>query len=103
MDLIASMLPDRIITKPRAPRMAPQLSLMRTLGLRSPPVENMPSTKAALTTLVTINKKAAITTAAILAFTAAQTASAGNCGSGDHSHGGGYKKAEVTSDSDDRY
>ncbi|MEL0138374.1 MAG: hypothetical protein VW806_12950 [Halieaceae bacterium] len=41
--------------------------------------------------------------AAMLAFAAAQTASAGNCGGGDHSHGDGYKKAEVTSDSDDRY
>jgi hypothetical protein len=41
--------------------------------------------------------------AAMLAFAAAQTASAGNCGGGDHSHGDGYKKAEVTSESDDRY
>jgi len=42
--------------------------------------------------------------AMMLAFAAAQTASAGNCGGGgDHSHGDGYKKAELTSDSDDRY
>jgi len=66
IDLIASMLPDRIITRPSAASTSPQLSLTRVLGLRSPPVENMPSTNAALTTLVTRNRKAAIIVAAMV-------------------------------------
>ena len=62
----ASMLSDKIITRPRAPNTTPQPSLTLAEGLRSPPVENMPSTKAALTTLVTINRKAAATTPVIV-------------------------------------
>ncbi len=66
MDLMASMLSERIMTRPSVPKITPQPSLIPALGLRSLLVENMPSTNAALTTLVTRNRKAATTTAAIV-------------------------------------
>ena len=66
IDFIASMLLDRIITSPSAPRMTPQTSFTLTLGLRSPPVENIANTKAALTTLVTMKRNAATMVAIVV-------------------------------------
>ena len=44
------------------------MSFIRTLGSGFPPTENIDKTKAALTTLVTINKNAAMIVTAIVRF-----------------------------------
>jgi hypothetical protein len=53
--------PESIMASPRAARTAPQMSLLLAGGSSFPPVENMDSKEAALTTLVTRNRKAATT------------------------------------------
>lgn len=63
---MAPTLPDRIITRPSAPRMTPQISLIFTDGRCEPPVENIARTYAALTTLVTIKRNAAMVVARVV-------------------------------------
>jgi hypothetical protein len=55
----ASILFDKIITRPRAPKITLHMSLVFVGGFRSPPVANIERTKEALTTLVTTKRKAA--------------------------------------------
>ena len=64
----ASTLSERIMAKPRRPRIKPQISFILTLGSGLPPSENIDKTNAALTTLVTINKNAASIVTPIVRF-----------------------------------
>jgi hypothetical protein len=64
--LTASILFERIITSPRAPKITPHMILVFVGGFKSPPVANIESTKEALTTLVTTKRKAARTVATLV-------------------------------------
>ena len=68
--------PVSIMADLSAARIAPQISLIRTGGFSSPPVENMDSTKAVLTMLVIRNRKAAATVTALVRKLGGMTATA---------------------------